>query len=81
MLAVHSGMTVVVEVVVPVEVGQIDILLTAVAPVGDDPPDALFSVFVVVPAPERALGEVGLPVVGGGVFCVAIIKKSAILAD
>ena len=55
---------VVVEVVVPVEVGQIDVLLAAVAPVGDDPRARRILGLVVAPLPERLV--IGLGVGGVG---------------
>ena len=56
---------VVVEVVVPVEVGQIDVLLTAVAPVGDDPRTRRVLGLVVAPLPESLVVGLGVGGVGG----------------
>ena len=55
---------VVVEIVIPVEVGQIDILLAAVAVVGDDPRTRRIFGLVVAPLPERLV--IGLGVGGVG---------------
>ena len=55
---------VVVEVVIPVEVGQIDVLLTAVAPVGDDPRTRRILGLVVAPLPERLVIGFGVGGVG-----------------
>ena len=56
---------VVVEVVVPVEVGQIDVLLAAVALVGDDPRARRVLGLVVAPLPEGLVVGLGVGGVGG----------------
>ena len=55
---------VVVEVVVPVEIGQIDILLAAVAVVGDDPRTRRIFGLVVAPLPESLVIGLGIGGVG-----------------